>query len=148
MSMQDLLHEQAAIKYVALFENMTPASIDQFDDIFSIDARFRDPFNDVRGVAAIKRIFEHMYEVCDSPRFVVLSTTTVGNTSWLQWDFCFVFKQRDMTINGASMVRFNEQGKVTEHIDYWDAASELYEHIPVVGWFMRKLHQQMATPMS
>jgi hypothetical protein len=37
---------------------------------------------------------------------------------------------------------FNEQSLIVEHRDYWDAAEELYEKIPVLGALMRWLKKR------
>jgi hypothetical protein len=37
---------------------------------------------------------------------------------------------------------FNEELLITEHRDYWDAAEELYEKIPVLGALMRWLKKR------
>jgi hypothetical protein len=40
---------------------------------------------------------------------------------------------------------FNQDGKVVIHRDYWDAAEELYEKLPVVGGLMRWLKRRANT---
>ena len=47
-----------------------------------------------------------------------------------------------MAVRGASHLVLNEQGLVTLHRDYWDAAEELYEKLPVVGALMRWLKRR------
>ena len=44
-------------------------------------------------------------------------------------------------IRGATLVRFDTQGRVTLHRDYWDAAEELYEKLPLLGTLMRWLRK-------
>jgi hypothetical protein len=39
-------------------------------------------------------------------------------------------------------LEFNEQGLVSVHRDYWDAAEELYEKLPLLGALMRWLKRQ------
>ena len=55
----------------------------------------------------------------------------------LTWDFEFRFRgwrpQVTQRIHGASLITFNEAGLVSEHRDYWDAAEELYEKLPLIG---------------
>ena len=62
---------------------------------------------------------------------------------FLIWDFHFRFKRFDtateQTIRGASHLLFNAQGLVSLHRDYWDAAEELYEKLPLLGSLMRAL---------
>ncbi|NDH57873.1 MAG: nuclear transport factor 2 family protein, partial [Betaproteobacteria bacterium] len=38
-----------------------------------------------------------------------------------------------------------EEGKIAEHRDYWDAAEELYEKIPLLRWLMRWLRRKIAS---
>jgi hypothetical protein len=47
-----------------------------------------------------------------------------------------------MTVRGATHLRFDAQGRVILHRDYWDAAEELYAKLPLIGWLMRGLQRQ------
>ena len=46
-------------RIVALFEALSLQDLPRLADIYSPDARFKDPFNEVQGVAAIQDIFRH-----------------------------------------------------------------------------------------
>ena len=46
---------------IAFYETLSPGSITRFAEFYAPDACFKDPFNEVRGVPAIKRIFSHMF---------------------------------------------------------------------------------------
>ncbi len=46
------------------------------------------------------------------------------------------------TVRGASLLVLDGPGLVTLHRDYWDAAEELYEKLPVVGALMRWLRRR------
>jgi len=136
----------AVAQLVAFFENISPDSGGTIDRLYDPTARFVDPFNDVQGVADIRRIFAHMFVALEAPRFVVTHSLVQGNQCFLTWDFHFRFKsfQKDkpQTIHGGSHLIFSEQGLVTLHRDYWDAAQELYEKLPLVGSLMRWLKKR------
>lgn len=51
--------------------------------------------------------------------------------------------QEVQTIRGATRLHFDEQGRVELHRDYWDAAEELYEKLPLVGGLMRWLKNRV-----
>jgi len=133
---------------VRYFETLSPASLAQLDTFYAADARFKDPFNDVTGVAAIRRIFEHMFKQLESPRFVVTTQVQQGQQCFLTWDFVFCFKTyregQQQRIKGATHLVLSDTGLVTLHRDYWDAAEELYEKLPLVGGMMRWLKQRIA----
>ena len=140
---------QSTQNLAAFFETLSPHSVAQLHTVYDVQATFKDPFNEVQGLPEIERIFRHMYVALDQPHFVVTGQVVDGSQAFLTWEFRFRFKRFDTTtvqaVRGASHVRFNEQGLVTMHRDYWDAAEELYEKLPVVGGVMRWLKKRANT---
>jgi hypothetical protein len=127
------------------FESLTPATLARLDQYYAPGACFKDPFNEVTGVPAIRAIFDGMYRQVDRPRFVVTRCFGQGDEAFLAWDFVFCFKgdaNREQTIRGATHIQFSADGRVALHRDYWDAAEELYEKLPVVGSLMRWLKRR------
>jgi steroid Delta-isomerase len=138
--------ELAAQRLATFFETLQPSSVQGMDDFYAADAYFKDPFNEVRGLAEIQSIFSHMYVALDRPHFVVTERVVQGEQCFLVWDFKFHFKRFDavtlQTVRGTSHLRFAPDGLVTYHRDYWDAAEELYEKLPWVGGLMRWLKKR------
>lgn len=135
---------QAAVtQLVQLYEQLSPEALPQLGACYAPDARFKDPFNHVRGVAAITQVFTHMFATLERPRFVVLERLVQGDRACLTWEFHFRLRrwrpQVDQCIRGATMLHFDADGRVASHRDYWDAAEELYEKLPGVGTLMRWL---------
>lgn len=135
-------------RLIAFYQDLTPESIGRFPEFYSADAYFKDPFNEVRGVAAIQRIFTHMFRQAAAPRFVV--SERIGDASGVMvvWEFAFHMSfwgpgERQF-IRGVSHLKFNADGKVYYHRDYWDAAEELYMKLPAVGSLMRGLRKMLA----
>jgi steroid Delta-isomerase len=127
------------------FENLSPNSIDALVALYSKDAFFKDPFNEVKGHAHIKHIFNHMFTQVNNPHFVIKNTLENGSHACLVWEFIFQLKQSseiNQVIRGCTWMTFNEELLITEHRDYWDAAEELYEKIPVLGALMRWLKKR------
>lgn len=140
--------EEAVTRVVAFFEHLAPADIAAIGSIYAPDARFKDPFNEVRGVQPIQQIFEHMFVALENPRFVVTGRVVQGQQCFLTWDFLFAFKNFHrgvpQTVRGASHLVLDAQGMIVLHRDYWDAAEELYEKLPLVGALMRWLRRRAA----
>jgi steroid Delta-isomerase len=132
-------------RIVTLFETLTPADVKRLPHHYASNARFKDPFNDVHGVPEIERVFAHMFDALHEPRFVVHEAIVQGDQCFLTWDFLFRFKRYSdavQTVHGGSHLRFDAEGLVCLHRDYWDAAEELYEKLPLVGAFMRWLKRR------
>jgi len=136
----------ATQQLAVFFEALSPQSVAQLQTLYDAQAHFKDPFNEVQGLAEIERIFHHMYVALHEPHFVITTQLVDGHQAFLTWEFRFRFKRFDtttwQTVRGGSHVVFNEAGLVTLHRDYWDAAEELYEKLPVVGGVMRWLKKR------
>jgi ketosteroid isomerase-like protein len=141
--------EVAIQRVVHFFEHLQPTDVTRMADIYTSDAQFKDPFNEVQGVPAIARIFAHMFETLDAPRFVITQQVQQGAQCFVTWDFLFAMPRMEsgrlQTIRGATHFVLREEAgvwRVAVHRDYWDAAEELYEKLPVVGSLMRWLKKR------
>lgn len=133
----------AVARLCDFFETLSPASVARFGEFYTEDATFKDPFNEVRGLAEIKRVFSHMYVALDNPRFEITAHITEGQQCFLSWNFVFAFKNfkkgETQTVRGSCHLRLADDGRVQHHRDYWDTAEELYQKVPVLGGLVRWL---------
>jgi steroid Delta-isomerase len=141
--------ETALDRIVALFENMKREDVRALDAYYTIDASFKDPFNEVRGLPAVQRIYAHMFEALEAPRFTVTARIQQGDQVFLAWDFRFAFRSyqrgREQLVRGGSHLRLAPDGRIASHRDYWDAAEEVYEKLPAIGSLMRWLKRRAAS---
>lgn len=138
--------EKAVKDYVALFENLTPETLAQLPALLDERVHFKDPFNETNGVNAMMRIFEHMFQQVYQPKFSVSRYAITGEVAYLDWQFHFstVAATTELqSITGLSRVHFNDAGKVTEHIDFWDAGEQVYAKVPVLGWLIRQVANKL-----
>lgn len=135
-------------RVVRFYEDIDPATLDaQLAAVYAPDARFKDPFNEVQGHAAIARIFSHMFHQVNEPGFRVVTGVQQGTDAFVTWEFRFRMKRYStelQCIRGASHLVFDDQGLVSVHRDYWDAAEELYEKLPILGALMKMLKRAAA----
>jgi hypothetical protein len=135
-------HQADLYRVIDFFQSISVDSAQTLSLIYTDDVWFKDPFNEVQGLEQVSHIFTHMFEQVDAPRFVVTHSVLQDDQAFLTWDFLFRmrrFSDDEQCIRGATHVRFASDGRVAYHRDYWDAAEELYEKLPVVGSLMRWL---------
>lgn len=133
-------------RLVARFETLGPADLDRLHEFYTEDAHFKDPFNEVRGLAAVRAVYAHMFHSLDEPRFVVRDIVVQRDQCFVTWDFVFRFRRfgRELrTVRGATQWRLDGDGRIADHRDWWDAAEELYEKLPVVGALIRWLKRRV-----
>lgn len=131
------------------FEKLSANNLDELDTYYAADARFKDPFHEVAGVAAIRAILHHTFDKLPGACFRVTRRFPgeEGHAVILwEMDFTMPVTRQPTTIRGATHLTFATDGKVTLHRDYWDAAEELYGRLPVLKWLMRALARQAAAP--
>lgn len=134
-------------KLTQFFENLTEeTSIDNFRTIYDAQVRFKDPFNEVKGIDAVHRIFAHMYRNLDAPKFTITEYIDKEDVAYVKWEFHFSFKNEgtEEMFEGVSRLVINEEGRVVEHVDYWDAAEHMYEKMPIIGWLLRAIKRKIA----
>ncbi|MCL4799489.1 MAG: nuclear transport factor 2 family protein [Burkholderiales bacterium] len=128
---------------VRWFETLTPESARRAGEVYAPDAHFKDPFNEVRGVEPIARIYAHMFEQVEAPRFEVTGRFPGEGTAMLLWDFTFGPQGARRCVRGASHLVFAADGRIARHRDYWDVAEELYEKVPVLGGLLRLIKRRL-----
>lgn len=131
---------------VAWYQTLSPASLSRLPEFYTDDAFFKDPFQEFASRDRLRRVYEHMFETLEQPRFEVTGTVLEGRQAFLIWNMHFRRSGRHYTLHGSTHLTFAEDGRICRHRDYWDAAEELYEKLPVLGWLMRQLKKQLQVP--
>ena len=130
---------------LAFYETLAPDRVQDFALYYAEDAYFKDPFNEVNRIEDIRKIFARMYRQVVDPRFVVLERVGDERGLFLVWDLGFRMRawkpQVQRVIHGVSHLRFNVEGKVSYHRDYWDTGEELYAKLPLIGGAVRLLRR-------
>ena len=133
---------------IHFYHDLSIESVARFPEFYAADAYFKDPFNEVRGLPAIQRIFTHMFRQVGEPRFVVTGRVVDEGGAMLIWEFYFRVrlwgKGEAQVMRGVSHLRFDADGKVNYHRDYWDTGEELYMKLPALGTLMRGLRRALA----
>lgn len=130
-------HQLALSNYVSLFENMSKDDLVHLDRFFTINAHFKDPFNEVHSLENIRYIFEHMFNSLNKPSFTVDEAVLNDDIAYIKWQFKAELKNKPISLMGLSRVVFNQQDLVSEHIDYWDASEQFYMKLPIIGSLLR-----------
>ena len=142
------MDQASVVRIVHYFQSLTPDSVADIGKFYTEDIYFRDPFNEVRGIAPVLHIFSDMFVRLHDPRFTVVETILDDRGAVLIWDFNFRIKTLNPNlprrIHGLSHLRFASDGRVSYHRDYWDVAGELYQQLPLIGSLMRWLKRRNA----
>ena len=139
---RSLLETQCA-RWIALFSELDSAGVPTLEQLSAVavdDVYFSDPFNELHGLGSLQRLFEHTTRHVSSVRFAVHDTAWSGMTAYVRWTMTGRIRViGEWCVQGVSEIRFAEDGRVASHVDHWDAASQFFGRLPLIGWLLRRV---------
>ena len=132
---------QAAIaRFKDLFSVLSTENVrNKAREVYAENAYFNDTLKTVIGAEAIEAYL--LESAGRAASITVHFDDTVGEQGeyYLRWTMSIQFEEGSEPVHSIGMthIRFDENGKVVLHQDYWDAASGLFEHLPVIGGLIR-----------
>jgi steroid Delta-isomerase len=126
-------------RYAAWLDGITAETLEELRSLTVPEVHFQDPFNDVRGQDRMLKAFADVFERGEEVRFAVRDVVSGEGLGFILWDFTFRPKRSRKTweFRGVSEIRVDTAGRVTEHVDHFDAGSQLYAKLPVMGPLVR-----------
>jgi hypothetical protein len=142
--------EQAALaRFAAFFADFSPNKIERLVDLtYAADVWFNDTLKTVRGREALRGYLAHSASAVQSCRVKILDTlSNEGGDYFVRWHMVIRFKRfkpnEDTETVGISHLRFDRDGLVALHQDYWDATQGLFEHVPILGMGIRAIKKRV-----
>lgn len=105
--------------------------------VYAKDAYFNDTLKTLRGADEIEAYLLHTAETVEGITVEFDDVARSGSDFYFRWrmDFQAPKLRRGETIRtiGITQVRFDSEGRVVLHQDYWDSMAGLFEHLPVTN---------------
>lgn len=142
-------HEAAAVeRFKDFFSVLSEENVkSKIDRVYAADAYLNDTLKESEGVEQIREYFIESARAVHECRVDVADWTRSDGDYYFRWIMTIRFKRfgggRETRSIGVSHVRFDAEGRVALHQDYWDAASGLFEHIPLVGGLIRLIKRRL-----
>lgn len=134
----------AAKAYMDRIQTLNEESLGDFLALLDGKVRFKDPFNEGVGIDYFHTAMDDMFEKLENVRFDVDRYVLDNHQLVMHWRYSA--KQSllgEFQFDGVSWVTFNNEGKVIEHIDYWDSA-ELLIKVPLLGSIVKAFKRRAA----
>jgi len=113
-------------------------------NVYAETAYFRDGYREVQGRDAIEAYFLKSSETVHECTFDIQDVSVHNGNYYFRWIMHLTtkrWKDEPITAVGMSHVRYDRNGMVTFHQDYWDT-SIIYEKVPIMGSVIRWIKQQ------
>ncbi len=147
---KDAVAETAAIaRFTRFFSDFSPDKIAVLlDETYAKDVWFNDTIKTIEGVDVLRTYLKHSAEAVEACRVEVKETLKNDKGDFfVRWVMTIRFKKFKKGVDtqtiGMSHLRFNQAGLVCFHQDYWDSTAGIFEHIPVLGWAIKKIKARL-----
>lgn len=155
------LHQLQAFNNV--FENLNGDRLERrVKDAYAEDLYFNDTLVTLYSRKNLIEYLKATEEKANQVKTTILDTAQSGDDFYIRWLLEMEFDALGKTIVsrsvGMSHLRLDENGKIAVHQDFWDSATGLYAHLPLVGglisWIKNRLSaypgsaEDSASPVS
>lgn len=133
----------------SFFDKLDRNNMQLVDEFYHEQVEFIDPVGPIKGSAKIKEYYEGMYKNVEELKFEFSNFIEADNQVVAVWKMTLKTDKlnggKSYSVDGNSVVRFDESGKAIYHRDYFDLGDFVYERVPVLGYFIRKVKENLKT---
>jgi hypothetical protein len=127
---------------ITLYNQMKQISLaDQIAETYAEKLFFNDTIVTLHNRQDLLKYLQHTQQQLDSMSFEVLGVQEKGDDVFVRWTmhtrFTVMGQSRNVQSIGMSHLRFNSEGKIILHQDYWDSIQGFYQHLPIIGGILQ-----------
>ena len=138
-------------RFKDLYRDLGSLDPEKLHQVYADDIVFTDPITTHQGIQSVKRYFARLTSQAQSCKFDIDNTIACNNNDddidyVVTWTMTLKMPQRSspITLDGITQLRICND-RISYHRDYYDLGEMVYEHLPVLGWFTRKVKKRLAT---
>ncbi len=135
--------------FINVYTQLGKNNLSTLGEVYSVDIYFCDPAHQLSGLEALMTYFDALYENVEEVTFTFSNQIEEGFQAALTWEMSVrhprLHKGQNFSVEGISLLRFNSEGLVCYHRDYFDLGALLYERIPLLGSVITKIKERLAS---
>lgn len=133
---------QAIARFTEFLREWDPETIaDTVRAVYASEAYFNDTIKELSSNEKIAHYLTESLQATETVRIDVLDVARSGVDYYFRWIMDIKFQNLNnggwTQSEGMSQIRFDHEGKVLLHRDFWDAAGGLFVYMPVIGFLLR-----------
>lgn len=141
-------NDQALERFCAFFNKLDSSCTEKLYEVYTQGVVFNDPLHHIEGRESLERYLAALYENVDYCQFTYHTQQRQGSQAFVTWTMAFshprLARRQPVRVEGCSALTFSDDGRVSQHRDYFDAGAMLYEHLPVMGRVIRWLKHRLS----
>lgn len=141
-------------RFCKIYTDICQISPNDLESIYASDITFIDPITTHRGIDEVKHYFSNLLTQAETCKFDIsdifrCSQQNAQNqtdvTHLVNWTMTLVLKNSDkkITLDGTTQLGVKDD-IIIYHKDYYDLGEMVYEHVPILGFIIRKIKGKLA----
>ena len=143
--------ERAAAGFASLYGNLSAENVKaNVRKVYAPDAWFNDTVATEVGIEAIEGYLLRTAENAELVQAKITDVAVSGRDVYVRWTMEVRVKSlaggRPILTEGMSQLRFDDQGRIVLHQDFWNPSNGIYQHLPLLGAAIRYVNGLIAKP--
>ena len=143
------INEAEAVKgFIAVFNQVQHGDVATIiNETYAETLYFNDPF---RTITDRNELIDYMQQTGHQVDHLEVQIEDIALSKqdiYVRWvmrmQFSVMGKKVDSESIGISQLRFDEDGKIILHQDFWDGVDGFYQYLPIIGYSLRKIRNQL-----
>lgn len=143
--------KRAAERFSVLYADLSEENVSRrVRDTYAPDAWFNDTLSTEEGIGAIEKYLLKTARGAEMVKGTTQDVAVSGADCYVRWTLEVRTKSlaggKPIITEGVSQLRFDEQGRIVLHQDFWNPAAGVYQHLPLLGPAIRFVNGLIAKP--
>lgn len=125
------------------FSSETPA---QLPSLYHTDITFKDPIHELKGIAELTTYFAGFCKPDTQYQFEFTNQVIAHDQAFFQWQMHYAHASlangKPLLLNGGTLIKYNSL--ISYHEDFYDMGAMIYQHVPLLGWAVKKINARIA----
>lgn len=125
----------------------SPDLAERIEDNYAEALFFNDTFRTIEERAELIEYLVDTAGKTPENHVDILSVASDGRDHYIRWRMRFTFKvygkEYPTDSIGMTHVQLNEDGKIVLHQDFWDSVEGFYQHLPMIGYWIKRIRSNL-----
>jgi len=133
-----------------LYQTFDEHTLTMLPKLYSDSVIFKDPIHHVSGLASLQSYFANFCSPETKCQFEFINEVLADDQAFFQWHMHYsnpkLNSGKTLTLEGGTLIKFTSH--IIFHQDFYDMGAMIYQHLPVLGWVVKKINQRMQEQSS
>jgi len=133
-------------QFKQLYQTFNANTLSQLPTFYTPSIVFKDPVHQIAGINSLTNYFASFCNPESQCQFEFVNEVISDDQAFFQWQMHYSHPKlqagKPLKLNGGTLIKFNSQ--ITYHEDFYDMGAMIYQHIPLLGWAVKKINARIS----